>query len=561
MTNWAGIAAGYAGYSAEERRLAEEARQKKADQRADETAQFAQEQRGWARADRAEVDRVKANDKADIAAVNAEFDQRTSDQSVSDGQAEAASARDQVQQDQMQAAINQANAVPQTGLLSSGVTERVYKAPTAASPAATSAPTGSPVLPAAVADKVQQLRASGGVPAPRNFNDVLERQIAVLQRKSARGDIAPKEYAQELAFINNAKNEGVHDALAAFSSGDYEGGLAAFNRVGQNKGARVVKGEEGTTTINGEEVPTHFVTIANADGSRTTMDTAKAQFQLLDMNARLNHLGRARQTDMQRQQHADQISVARDQLKQSAADSQAGREIQRASLRLQQQQVDQATPIGQLTAMSKALGRPLTTDEIENRLGMSKIPRAVELQVQSLLREADTDSAAVARAAASPEGINPVASATFQKNAAIRQARLSQLLGPYSGAGRSADGQTADPLNLNGADRGTTVPNPAAPTGGVPTAAPPASAPAVAGQGVKAAVAGATGYYPLGTVLPGGRVDVRADAALVALRNGMAKLDANDPKNVPTIMALGVARAKRIEQLEKNYGGTQLIVD
>jgi hypothetical protein len=275
-----------------------------------------------------------------------------------------------------------------------------------------------------------------------------------------------------MTLIDQFEKQGVNDALDLASQGRYAEAMDKFNSTGNMTGARLIDGAEGSTKINGVDSPTHLLTIANPDGSRTTIDTTKARYQLLDINNQLAHQDRARQTEMQGKQHADQIALGRDQLAQHAKDAAASRGLQAQALQLQLKQFNATTPLGQITSMGEALGRPLTRDEIENRLGLSRIPRAVELQVQSLMKENDTEAAAMAKAIASPEGMNPNASATFQKNAAIRNAKLGQLLAPFSPAGTRSKAASADPLGLNGAlnGAGTTVPNPI--DAGTPAAAP-----------------------------------------------------------------------------------------
>jgi len=484
--NLASLAAGYQGYAQETQRLADEDRRAKSSARADQDAAFQEEARNRQRIDWKEADRIKAADKQDLADLNA----------------------------------------------------------------VDAAPPAAPAGPAGVADaaatQTGAAPAQAGIPKARSINDILSRQAELLRRKSERGDLSVKDYTQTLQAINTMRAEGVNEALRSFSAGDYEGGISAFNQIGQHKGARIVKGEQGSTKINGQDVPTHFVTIANPDGSRTTVDSAKAQYQLMDLNSQLAHGDRARQTDMQATQHAEQIKLGREQLTQSAKDAAAGRSLQAQSMRIQLDQYAASTPLGQITAMGKALGRPLTTDEIENRLGVSRIPRAVEMQVAGLMKESDVDSTAMAKAIASPEGINPTAATTFQKNAAIRNERLNQLLNPYSGSRRAAQPE-ADPLGLNKAQPGgVTVPNPLQEQG------QPVIRPA-------AGVAAAKAAAPSGPPIPAGAIDVRGDTILASLRRSTNAIDMNNPANLDTIMKLGKARNDRLAQLQQNYGPNAIL--
>lgn len=477
--NTAGLAAAYQGFQQEAQRRTDEERRVKADARADQDSAYQAEQRGWQRADRAEQDRVKAQDKADIAAVNAEFDKPPPDT----GAADQAVAAQLVQQESRQKEVAQAFDAPAEPLLAANAPKDAVVIDAPPAWAQQAAPAAAPVLAPAVADKVATLKA-GGIPAPHDFNNTLAKQSALLRRKSDRGDLSPEAYAQAMAFIERARKEGVTDALELMSQGRYDEALGKYNATGAMAGARVIKGEEGVSKINGQDTPTHFVTIANADGTRTTMDVAKARYQLMDLNTQLQHQDRARQTEMQATQHAEQIKLGRDSLKQNAADAAEGRRLQANAMKIQVDQYNASTPLGQITALGQARGKALSAEEIENRLGLSRIPRAVELQVQSLMKESDLETGAMAKAIASPEGINPVAASTFQKNAAIRNERLSQLLAPYSGSGRAA--KAADPLGFEAARAGaTTVPNPVQQEGETATT----TATATTG-GVRAAMAG-----------------------------------------------------------------------
>ncbi|MET3133626.1 hypothetical protein AAKU55_003916 [Oxalobacteraceae bacterium GrIS 1.11] len=534
-----------------------------AEDRMNRDAAYQEEARGRQRNDWKEADRIKAADKADIADVNAQY----AGQAGVDASSAEQSAAAAVQQDKIDATAHEAvfnsdipGAVPDLAppatlkapsLVSAGAPPSPQNAgaPSYADEAASS--TGSPRMAPDVAAKLQTMRGAGGVPQPNNLNRTIEKQAELLRRKSDRGDLSAEDYAQKSEFLSRMRKEGVNDALAAFSTGDYEGGMAAFNRVGQHNGARILRAEEGTTLINGEKTPTHFVTTANPDGTRTVVDVAKARYQLLDMNTQLQHQDAAAKNRMQIDQHAATVQLGRDQLSQSAKDAAAGRAVQSQMLKLQTDQFNAGTPFGKIEAMGKARGRPLSSDEIENVLGISKIPRAVELQVQSLMKENDTDSAAIAKAVAG-EGLNPTAMSTFGKNAAIRNEKLSNLLGPYSGQGQSR-APASDPFGFDAAKGGGNAAP--APVGGIRAA-------------LTAGARARLGEIPDGgagmgaPALPPGAIDVRNDPVLTSLRHAMGNLDANDVKNTDTVMKLGAARNQRIDQLQQSNGlNAKLITD
>jgi hypothetical protein len=497
--NFAGVAAGYRGYADETARLANEDRRNKAEQRADQDATFQEEARGRQRIDWQEQDRIKAADKRDLATVNAKYDTAAD---TGDNEADLALAQKQAKDEHTQAQIAAALAVPPDPAVAAITAAPLDSVVTGTTPkwakpaGAIPIKVDSPVLDPSVSAKLSDLAPPAGMPKPRNFSDALAKQADLLRMKSDRGDIKLQDYAQGMQLLNTLRAEGVNDALKAFSAGDYQGGMDAFNQTGRHNGARILSGIEGTTKINGEDVPTHIVTIANKDGSRTVVDSAKAQYQLLDLNTQLTHVDRARQTNMMATQHAETIALSREQLAQNARDSEASRGLQARQISQIERQFNATTPLGQITAKAQALGRKLSGDEIENMLGVSKIPRSVEIQVQSLMKENDTDSAAMAKAIASPEGMNPAAASTFQKNAAIRNERMSQLLGPYSGAGRAGVRAGSDPLKLGAAATGgVTVPNPMAPDGGAVLQQPggvravltPGAAAALSGRDIPAA--------------------------------------------------------------------------
>jgi hypothetical protein len=417
--NVGGMAAAYQGFMGEQRRFEDDERRRQADVREKQASDFAEEVRNRDRKTWKEQDRIEAEDKADLASVSEKY-RKQAEQSAA--AADAASA----------ASDNTANAsAPPAG--GPPPVDAALDGAADAAPAATAAAAPAPARPA-------------GLPKARSFNDVLGMQTELLRNKAARGTLSAKDYAQGMSMLNAMRDEGVNEALKRISAGDYEGGMDAFNSVGQHGNARIVKGEAGTTKINGQDVPTHNLVIANPDGSRTTIDSALAQFQLMDLNTQLAHMDRSRQMNSQEKYQNANLQLQRDQLDLSAKNAAASQALQREQLGLHREQLAAGTPLGQITAIQKALGRKLSTDEIENRMGLSKIPRAVELQVQSLLKAADTDSTAVAKAIASPEGLNPAASALFSKNAALREIKLSELLAPYNGKGGAT--VSADPLGL-----------------------------------------------------------------------------------------------------------------
>lgn len=534
--NWDGAAAGFHGYQDQARRSADDERRAKAAARADQEAAFAEEQRARQRYDWGEVDRIRAADKADLADVKKMF--AGDDSEAGDGALELSVAQEQVDADATRAAIDGAMAAPPEYAPTSPVGV-MAKDPTAPNWTSTSpVPATSPVkLAPAVAEKVRALRGQGGVPKAHDFNNTLEVQTELIRRKGARGDLTPEEYAQKMSFLARARNEGISDALALLSQGRYDEAMAHYNASGLMKGARLIKGQEGTTHINGEEVPTHFVTIANPDGSRTSMDVAKARYQMLDMDAQLRHVDRARQVQMQRDHHTDTVKLSREQLAQQAKDAAAGRALQGRHFGIVEAQFNAGTPLGQIQAKEKALGRTLTADERSTMLGVDALAPATRMQLNSLFKEQDQISAALNKAQAegtwapdSPGG------RSMQIRAATISAQINDLV-----AGSAAGKAQGDLLGFDAASAATpaTVENPVAP------AAPPQAAALAPVAGVRA---------------PTSSLDVRNDPALSALRKAIGGIDKTDPAQVPTLMNLGTAYNKRIEQLKKS-NGTNIITE
>lgn len=453
-----GAAAAYQGYKAEERRQSDDARRQKADERADQDASFREEERNRQRATWSEADRIKAADKADLAAVNEQF--RNTD-TVDTSAADQAAAQAAVDQDKIHSDIASAMVVPADMLpgvktpssLAADPNAVTYKAP-AAAPAATS--------PKLASEVVAKMAVGGTARTPTNFNNTLERQSELLRRKLERGDLSPADYTQQTTALNHWRAEGMNDAIELMSRGDYDGAIGRFNSVGSMRGARLIKGEQGITKINGEDVPTHFVTIANGDGTQTVMDVAKARYQMLDLNSQLTHVDRARQATTQQEQFRLQREDNKALREQQRLDAQAGRSLQWKQLQLQQQQLNANTPIGQILAKEKALGQPLTLDQKANMLGVDAMPTQTRLQMTSLLKAQDQLSQAMNKAQSEgtwqPESIGA-------RDMLVRSAMLNQQISDLMVTSRRP---ARDPAGIlgdqnapqRGATGGTMVPNP-----------------------------------------------------------------------------------------------------
>jgi hypothetical protein len=506
--NWGGLAAAFQGAQQQQRIDDEEARRKKADARADSDAAFQDEQRTRQRTDWQEADRIRDADKADRAAVNAQFDAKKAAAPTGPTDADVADAQQQVDADKQQATIDSALAAPADTLPSA--VDAAQAAPSSvvktqatpswakAAPAAADT-SNSPKLDPAVAAKIQQTQAAG-MPAPQDFNDSLDRQLEFLRRKNVRGDLKPEEYAASVNVLNKMQNEGVNDALALMSQGRYDDAMKRYNSVGAMRGASIINAEEGTTKINGENVPTHYITVRNPDGTRTTMDVAKAQYQLLDMNTQLQHADRARTTQMQESHFNQSYELQKKEMEQHARDAAAQRALEMRRISI----AEAASPTGQIAAKEKILGRPLTTDEKSQLLGIDSMPPQTRAQLTSLLKEVEGISSAMNKAQS--ENMwdpNSVGAKQIIARHGILNQQITDLLSktPKASAGGAARA-SADPAGILG---------PAAPASGKP--APGATKPAQV-------VPNSTGQGPAAT--PAAPTSSQAPRAALAPVGGIA---------------------------------------
>lgn len=522
--NFAGIAAAYQGYQDEQRRQIDMDGRAKAEQRADQDARFQEEARNRQRKEWARTDKNLADDDADRLELQRQFANP-----AETGKASGTS---------VLGAGGLPNAMPVE-------VASVRKFDTAMAK-------GTPAPSANTA-----LTTPSGLPKPHNFNSTLDQQADFLNRKLARGTLSAQDYATSMSLINRMKDEGIHDALALMSQGRYDDAMNKYNSTGQMRGARVIEGHEGVTKINGQDVPTHYVTVQNADGSRTVMDVAQAQYKLLDMNSRLGHLDKARHSDMMRDHYAGTLAMQREQLAQSAKDAAASRAIQSGHLALARQQMLASMPEGMIASKEKALGRDLTPDQKATMLGVDSMPPAIKMQLNSLLKEQDQNSQAINKAMEDPawqamdkDGkTNPLL---------VRQAALRIQMRQLLQAPEQADAAGTAVYN-NGSNRlGLTPPAPVQPasTKGLPTSAPRASdVPVLLKPAGGALPTPPTPPAPAPHVmLQNGAMDVRNDPVLLQLRRAASTLDPQNPGHTEQMMKLGTAINERIGQLQDSYG-------
>lgn len=194
---------------------------------------------------------------------------------------------------------------PAVGSSTAAVPQTARTAPAAGqtSPSpATQAPATSPA--ATPSGDVPGLTAPTGIPRPIKFGNVIDRQRYVLDAAARRGDISPQAYAQARGFIDKLRAEGITQALDAFSRGDFQGGLDAYNNNGIYNGARIDPNrppQETTTTLpDGSKLPTKLVTIINQDGSRVTIDTTQDRFKMMNLADQLGLMDKGADREVKR---------------------------------------------------------------------------------------------------------------------------------------------------------------------------------------------------------------------------------------------------------------------
>lgn len=169
--------------------------------------------------------------------------------------------------------------------------------PAAAPPASASATPAPPSAPATPA-----LAPVAGIPPPRKMGTMLGMFAYQLDNAAKNGDVAPEAYLQTRELLNKMSTEGVTQALQAFDRGDFSGGIALYNGMGENNGAKIVGTPVRTTTTlpDGSVVPTYKLVIT-ADGHRSEIDTALNLFQTMGLKDRLELIDKG----LQRKDMAD----------------------------------------------------------------------------------------------------------------------------------------------------------------------------------------------------------------------------------------------------------------
>jgi hypothetical protein len=144
------------------------------------------------------------------------------------------------------------------------------------------------------------------------MGNVLDMYAHSLEAAARKGDVGAEGYVKTRAFLDTMKKEGVTQAIDAFARGDYDGGMALYNGLGQMNGARVVGAEEGTTVLpTGQTVPTRRVTIANADGSRAVVDTTLDRYKMIGLEKQVEMMDKAAAQESLGEYHTGMAEAAK----------------------------------------------------------------------------------------------------------------------------------------------------------------------------------------------------------------------------------------------------------
>jgi flagellum-specific peptidoglycan hydrolase FlgJ len=315
--NWTGAAAGYNAYRVEQRRQEDEERRRRADAQLEKDHAYQDEVRSRQRYEWSETDRVRDQNKATASkywedpAADSTAAATASTPAAPSAPSTGPAAPDDGGPQTMPVADPAADIapapmataskppVPLVDGLEGAPPQRAIAPDMTAAPPAAAAPAAPPAAaPAApAADSVTpSLQQPAGIPKPRDMRSMLGMYETMLNSAAKRGDVNPQAYVQTRELLNKMRTEGVTQAMEAFGRGDFAGGMALYNGLGENRGRIVGTPQQATTTLpNGMEVPTWKLQIANSDGSRTDIDTALNQFQAMGLKDRLDVMDKAAQ--------------------------------------------------------------------------------------------------------------------------------------------------------------------------------------------------------------------------------------------------------------------------
>jgi hypothetical protein len=459
----------------EARLKARDEREAKQAERMDQEAAFAEETRGRQRKAWTKQDEIESNEKkyrAEFAKLN-QSDQVSIPQDALLPQSETKSLQSDENQSEAEtkrllSKVPKSVSAPMPGTAPSANTPvSVTPTPSEATPQqqkSSDQPSATALAPAGNAGTP---KLPGGTAQPSsNFNNSLALQQYVLQRKLNAGELDASTYTQHMRNIESFKEEGGARALKLFAQGRNDEAIDAWNSSGQMAGAKLISSKQGTTKIDGVEMPTNFIELQLPGGRVISMDTAKAQKQLLSYEQQLASAQQNRQITNQENAHKDSVTLQREQMAQTAKYQNASLGLQSQHLAMQRQQYADSTPLGRIRLLEEANGKKLSDEEKSNILGLSNMPKATQMQMQSLLKEHEELSKAVAAAQAT---------GTFMANdkdgkpnsVLVRMSLISQQINDLASGNKNPFGDIKAQMKAGGSGAVTTAP-PASNTGAQP---------------------------------------------------------------------------------------------
>lgn len=392
-------------------------------------------------------------------------------------------------------------------------------------------------MPASPSSPIVSAASAGVPPVPKPKLDQYQSMNNTLQYALERAKIDVKHRKLDgqglltmQKAINAMQREGMDEAISLMHQGRFEEAAAKFDGVGESKFGKIVDAKDGVFKQGKTSVPTKIVTVQDANGNTRIIDTAQTMFQQQEIGKVIEQAQKERDVDVREQHGKDSLQVTRDgqKLTHDIAQQQLG--ISRESLNLQRQNQKNLTPSEQLGQLEAALGRPLTPDEKMTKLGVDKYSQTDRTAIQSLIKSQEQVSTAMFKAQADGtwQADSQGAKTLMEKNAALAL-KINAITDKYQTEDSKA--KKADPLEILK----------------TPMPAPPGSDAKKAAAGIQTAPQ----QTPANT---NGSVSISGDPVLTALAEQMKQLDANDPANMEAVIAIGKARAARLDQLQAKYG-------
>lgn len=396
---------------------------------------------------------------------------------------------------------------------------------------------------------------------------------------------------------NSVAKEGINDAVQLLAQGDNAGAMKRFNETGDMKGWEIASSVDAVFEHGGAKIPTKIVTVKADDGTTRTVNTAQilVQNQMIDAIVAQAQKGVALDDgrkdakegrNIQQQNANTQEAYRRDQVlnmeeqrrlqerginTKADANAPIWGEKDDTFLKEQYSSKDEMTGARTFDGDGMQFAKQVAVARSRFNGGDSASASAYALAADSNLK---------AQAAGDPAKLRQLRNQALQRLAQATQAAPAASQGgewaernaaSRAGAPARESGRreileqelakTTDPTDKAAIQRelaglGPTSAAPAAPAGAAPARQAPAAQPVARPPAQRPAQPlGQTGHrdHPDG-------VDVRGDIVVSSLRQSIAKLDKNDPRNVDALMKLGGALNDRLATIQENYGhGTKLI--